>query len=68
MRMTVTNQPLCISNLHIFLLIERDFKLHDLLFCPGSAPNVSIINSGPSAHGLGGNTFPAWVDHMMMGS
>lgn len=66
--MMVTNQPLHISNLHIFLFIECDFKLQDLLFCPGSAPNVSIINSGPSAHRLGGNTFPVWVGHMMMGS
>lgn len=34
-RMTVVNQPLCISNLHIFLLRECDFKLHDCCFILG---------------------------------
>jgi hypothetical protein len=58
--MTAANQLLCIRNQHIFLLVERDFKLYDLLFNPGSAPNViSIINNDPNAQGLGGNTFPA---------
>lgn len=67
--MTVANKPLRISNLHIFLLIECDFKSHDSLFYPGSALNViSIINSDPNAQGLGGNTFPAWLGHVMMGN
>lgn len=65
--MTATNKLLCIRNLHIFLLIEHDFKLRDQLFYPGSARNViSVINNGPNAWGLGGNTFPAWLGLVMM--
>lgn len=67
-RMTVANKPLCISNLHIFLLMEYDLKLRDPLFYPGSALDViSDINNGPNTQGLGGNTFPAWLGHVMMG-